>query len=42
MGTGALALVVALAAPAVRVRRGALAAQLFAEAGALLAILSHA
>ncbi|WP_328306524.1 hypothetical protein OG432_00485 [Streptomyces sp. NBC_00442] len=42
VGTGALALLVALAAPAVRVRRGALAAQLFAEAGALLAILSHA
>lgn len=41
-GLGAVALVVALAAPALRVRRAALAAQLLAECTALLVILSHA
>ncbi|MEU8434462.1 hypothetical protein AB0F18_16370 [Streptomyces sp. NPDC029216] len=39
---GALALVVALAAPAVRLRQTALTVQVFAECTALLVILSHA
>ncbi|MFH7594578.1 hypothetical protein WDV06_05655 [Streptomyces racemochromogenes] len=39
---GAVALVVAVAAPAVRIRRAALAVQLLAECTALLVILSHA
>ncbi|WP_433543685.1 hypothetical protein ACQPZG_00195 (plasmid) [Streptomyces sp. CA-294286] len=39
---GAVALLVALAAPSVRVRRAALAGQLLAEATALMVILSHA
>ncbi|MFD6967206.1 hypothetical protein [Streptomyces sp. NPDC059949] len=41
-GLGAVALLVALAAPAVRVRQAALAAQILAEATALVVILSHA
>ncbi|WNI26664.1 hypothetical protein [Streptomyces sp. ITFR-16] len=41
-GIGALAFVVALAAPPVRVRQGALAAQVAAEGTALLVVLSHA
>ncbi|MFJ4898175.1 hypothetical protein [Streptomyces sp. NPDC088727] len=41
-GVGAVALLVALAAPTVRVRQAALAAQVLAEGTALLAILSHA
>lgn len=41
-GLGAAACVVALAAPAARVRRGALAFQVFAEGTSILVILSHA
>ncbi|GAA3131851.1 hypothetical protein GCM10017687_54430 [Streptomyces echinatus] len=41
-GVGAAALLVALAAPPVRVRQAALAAQVLAEGSALLVILSHA
>lgn len=41
-GVGALAFVVALAAPPVRVRQVALGAQLMAEGMALLVVLSHA
>ena len=41
-GVGAVALLVALAAPTVRVRQAALAAQVLAEGTALLVILSHA
>ncbi|MER6256927.1 hypothetical protein ABT224_36870 [Streptomyces sp. NPDC001584] len=41
-GLGAVALLVALAAPALRVRQAALAVQIFAEATALVVILSHA
>ncbi|MEW1636057.1 hypothetical protein AB0469_18500 [Streptomyces sp. NPDC093801] len=41
-GLGVVALVVALAAPAVRIRRVALAVQLLAECAALLVIVSHA
>uniref|UniRef100_A0AAU2VJ51 Uncharacterized protein n=1 Tax=Streptomyces sp. NBC_00008 TaxID=2903610 RepID=A0AAU2VJ51_9ACTN len=41
-GVGAVALLVALAAPTVRVRQAALAAQVLAEGTALLAVLSHA
>ncbi|MFE4057831.1 hypothetical protein ACFXP3_16315 [Streptomyces sp. NPDC059096] len=40
-GIGAVALVVALAVPALRVRQVALAAQLLAECTALLVILSY-
>ncbi|KMO94008.1 hypothetical protein [Streptomyces roseus] len=40
-GVAVVALVVALAAPALRVRQAALAAQLLAECTALLVILSH-
>ncbi|MFJ5222847.1 hypothetical protein [Streptomyces sp. NPDC088400] len=39
---GAVALLVALVAPAVRVRQAALAVQVLAEATALVVILSHA
>ncbi|MFE3558350.1 hypothetical protein ACFXKW_26340 [Streptomyces sp. NPDC059193] len=42
VGVGAVALVVALAAHAVRVRQAALAVQVLAECTALLVILSHA
>ncbi|QKV90754.1 hypothetical protein HUT19_02500 [Streptomyces sp. NA02950] len=42
LGFGAVACLVALAAPAAVVRRWALAAQVLAEGVALLAILSHA
>ncbi|MFG2985946.1 hypothetical protein ACGFYQ_32660 [Streptomyces sp. NPDC048258] len=42
VGLGAVAFVVVLAAPALRVRQTALAAQLLAECTALLVILSHA
>ncbi|MGW7416063.1 hypothetical protein [Streptomyces sp. NPDC054863] len=41
LGVGAVALVVALAASAVRVRQVALATQALAECAALLAILGH-
>ncbi|MFI6688356.1 hypothetical protein [Streptomyces sp. NPDC050485] len=41
-GVGAVAFAVALAAPAVRVRQVAVAAQVLAECTALLVILSHA
>lgn len=41
-GAGAVALLVAVAAPAVRVRQAALTAQVLAEVTALLVILSHA
>jgi hypothetical protein len=41
-GVGTLALLVAVAAPAVRMRQAALAAQVLAEGTALLVILSHA
>ncbi|MEU9099899.1 hypothetical protein [Streptomyces sp. NPDC048361] len=41
-GVGAAALLVALVAPASRVRRAALVTQVLAEAGALLVILSYA
>ncbi|MDQ0585148.1 hypothetical protein [Streptomyces rishiriensis] len=41
-GAGAVAFLVAVAAPAVRVRQAALAAQVLAEGTALLVILSHA
>ncbi|MFI8392949.1 hypothetical protein [Streptomyces sp. NPDC085540] len=41
-GLGAVAFLSALAAPAVRVRQAALAVQVFAEATALVVILSHA
>ncbi|MFE9999836.1 hypothetical protein [Streptomyces avermitilis] len=41
-GAGAVAFLVAVAAPAVRVRQAALAAQILAEGTALLVILSHA
>ncbi|MGW6923658.1 hypothetical protein ACWGA9_20670 [Streptomyces sp. NPDC054950] len=41
-GVGAVAFLVAVAAPAVRVRRAALSAQALAEVTALLVILSHA
>ncbi|WP_328786414.1 MULTISPECIES: hypothetical protein [unclassified Streptomyces] len=41
-GLGAVVLLVALVAPAVRVRRAALAVQIFAEATALVVILSQA
>ncbi|MFE6847136.1 hypothetical protein [Streptomyces sp. NPDC057686] len=40
-GLGAVAFIVALAAPALRVRRVALGVQLLAEGTALLVILSH-
>jgi hypothetical protein len=42
VGLGGVACVVALAAPAVRVRRVAFIAQLLAECAALVVILSHA
>ncbi|MFG2668561.1 hypothetical protein ACGFY6_30535 [Streptomyces sp. NPDC048387] len=41
IGVGAVALLVALAAPPVRVRQVALAVQVLAEGSALLVILSH-
>jgi hypothetical protein len=41
-GAGAVALLVALAAPTVRVRQAALAVQVLAEGTALLVVLSHA
>ncbi|MFF4580042.1 hypothetical protein ACFY15_16845 [Streptomyces sp. NPDC001373] len=41
-GLGVVALVVAVAAPAVRIRRAALAVQVLAECAALLVIVSHA
>ncbi|MFI6688368.1 hypothetical protein [Streptomyces sp. NPDC050485] len=41
-GVGVVAFIVALAAPAVRVRQVAVAAQVLAECTALLVILSHA
>jgi len=41
-GVGAVVFLVAVAAPAVRVRRAALTAQVLAEGTALLVILSHA
>lgn len=41
-GLGAVAVLVALAAPAVRVRQAALAVQILAEVTALVVILSHA
>lgn len=42
VGLGAVALVVAVAAPAVRTRRAAFVLQVLAECTALLVILSHA
>ncbi|WNF01359.1 hypothetical protein PS467_41570 [Streptomyces luomodiensis] len=42
VGLGAVACVIALAAPVARVRQVALAAQVLAECAALLVILSHA
>ncbi|MEU8886626.1 hypothetical protein [Streptomyces sp. NPDC048442] len=42
IAVGVVALVVALAAPAVRVRRAALAVQALGECAALLAVLGHA
>lgn len=41
-GLGVVALVVAVAAPALRIRRAALAVQVLAECTALLVIVSHA
>jgi hypothetical protein len=41
-GVGAVAFLIAVAAPAVRVRQAALTAQFLAEGTALLVILSHA
>ncbi|GGY88798.1 hypothetical protein [Streptomyces avidinii] len=41
-GLGAVALLAALAAPTVKARQAALAVQIFAEATALVVILSHA